>query len=326
MSKPKALVTGGAGFIGSHLTEKLLETGYKVHVIDDLSTGSLDNIRHLDGNPDFGLTVDTILNRAAVESLIEKNDLVFHLAAAVGVNYVIENQLKSIQVNVGGTEVVLECASKWKRKVVIFSTSEVYGKSNAVPFKEDDDRILGPTTTVRWSYAVTKALDEIMALAYWREKGLPVVILRCFNTCGPRQTGRYGMVLPRFVGQALRGEPITVYGDGSQTRCFASVHDVVDGVIKIAECEKAVGEIFNIGSDVEVTIRSLAERVKELTSSSSPILFVPYDQAYGAGFEDMMRRVPDLTKIRTYIGYKPSTDLDSIIKGVIDYIRKADRS
>lgn len=326
MSKPKALVTGGAGFIGSHLTEKLLETGYKVHVIDDLSTGSLDNIRHLDGNPDFGLTVDTVLNRAAVESLIEKNDLVFHLAAAVGVNYVIENQLKSIQVNVGGTEVVLECASKWKRKVVIFSTSEVYGKSNAVPFKEDDDRILGPTTTVRWSYAVTKALDEIMALAYWREKGLPVVILRCFNTCGPRQTGRYGMVLPRFVGQALRGEPITVYGDGSQTRCFASVHDVVDGVIKIAECEKAVGEIFNIGSDVEVTIRSLAERVKELTSSSSPILFVPYDQAYGAGFEDMMRRVPDLTKIRTYIGYKPSTDLDSIIKGVIDYIRRADRS
>lgn len=322
----KALVTGGAGFIGSHLVEKLLRMGYKVHVLDDLSTGSLDNVSHLRDNRDFDLTIDTVLNKGIVQSLVEKSDLVFHLAAAVGVNYVIENQIKSIQVNVGGTETVLEAASRWKRKVILFSTSEVYGKSSAVPFKEDDDRILGPTTTVRWSYAVTKALDEIMALAHWRERGSPVVILRCFNTCGPRQTGRYGMVLPRFINQALKGEPITVYGDGSQTRCFASVYDLVDGVVKIADCDKAVGEIFNIGSDVEVSILELAKRVKEIASSSSPIHPVPYEQAYGSGFEDMMRRVPDLAKIKSYIGYQPSVDLDGIIKDVIDYMRKTGHS
>lgn len=319
-------MTGGAGFIGSHLVEKLLRTGYKVHVLDDLSTGSLDNVSHLRDNRDFDLTIGTVLDKGIVQSLVEKSDLVFHLAAAVGVNYVIENQIKSIQVNVGGTETVLEAASRWKRKVIVFSTSEVYGKSSAVPFKEDDDRILGPTTTVRWSYAVTKALDEIMALAYWRERGSPVVILRCFNTCGPRQTGRYGMVLPRFINQALKGEPITVYGDGSQTRCFASVYDLVDGVVKIADCDKAVGEIFNIGSDVEVSILELAKRVKEIASSSSPIHSVPYEQAYGSGFEDMMRRVPDLGKIKSYIGYQPSVDLDGIIKDVIDHMRKTGHS
>ncbi len=324
--KPSALVTGGAGFIGSHLVERLLERGYRVHVLDDLSTGSLDNISHLDSNQDFHVTIDTVLNSKTVENLVEQSDLVFHLAAAVGVNYVIENQLKSIQVNVRGTETVLEAASRWKRKVIVFSTSEVYGKSNAVPFREEDDRILGSATMIRWSYAVTKVLDEIMALAYFREKGLPVVILRCFNTCGPRQTGRYGMVLPRFVSQALKGLPITVYGDGSQTRCFASVYDVVEGVVKIAECDEAVGEIFNIGSDVEVTIRELAERVKQLALSSSPIEFVPYEKAYGAGFEDMMRRVPDLTKIRKYIGYQPSIDLDGIIKSVIDYMSRGKQS
>ncbi|MGQ9604103.1 MAG: GDP-mannose 4,6-dehydratase [bacterium] len=326
MKITKALVTGGAGFIGSHLVEKLLRTGYKVHVLDDLSTGSLDNVSHLRDNRDFDLTIGTVLNKDIVQSLVEKSDVVFHLAAAVGVNYVIENQIKSIQVNVGGTETVLEAASRWKRKVIVFSTSEVYGKSSAVPFKEDDDRILGPTTTVRWSYAVTKALDEIMALAYWREKGSPVVILRCFNTCGPRQTGRYGMVLPRFVNQALKGEPITVYGDGRQTRCFASVYDLVDGVVKIADCDKAVGEIFNIGSDVEVSILELAKRVKDIASSSSPIYSVPYEQAYGSGFEDMMRRVPDLAKIKSYIGYQPSVDLDGIIKDVIDHMRKTGHS
>jgi UDP-glucose 4-epimerase len=322
MAERRALVTGGAGFIGSHLTEKLLERGYTVHVIDDLSTGRLENIAHLEADEKFTYTVDTVLDSALMAKLIAQCDTVFHLAAAVGVEYVIENQLKSIQINLGGTEVVLEHATREKKKVVLFSTSEIYGKSEAVPFKEDDDRILGPTTLTRWSYAVTKAVDEIMALAYSREKDLAVVIVRCFNTCGPRQTGQYGMVLPRLVTQALAGKPITVYGDGRQTRCFASVFDVVEGIVTLAECDDAVGEIMNIGSNIEVTIGDLARKVKDLTSSSSPIEHIPYDKAYGKGFEDMMRRVPDLTRIKSLIGYEPRRSLDDIVNSVINHLKQ----
>ena len=321
MAERRALITGGAGFIGSHLAEKLLEGGYSVHVIDDLSTGSFDNIAHLEGDKSFSHTIGTVLDAGVMADLVARCDTVFHLAAAVGVEYVIENQLKSVEINIGGTEIVLEHASKEKKKVVLFSTSEIYGKSEAVPFKEEDDRILGPTTLTRWSYAVTKAVDEIMTLAYSRERGLAMVIVRCFNTCGPRQTGKYGMVLPRFARQALAGEPITVYGDGTQTRCFASVYDVVDGIVKLAECDQAVGEIFNIGSDIEITIGDLAKRVKDLSSSTSPIEYVPYDSAYGRGFEDMMRRVPDLTKIRKLIGYKPRATLDDIVKSVVQHLK-----
>jgi UDP-glucose 4-epimerase len=321
MPEPKALVTGGAGFIGSHLVEKLLERGYRVHVIDDLSTGNLANISHLEGDSRFGYTIDSILNGEVMAELVGWSDVVFHLAAAVGVEYVIQNQLKALEVNVRGTEVVFSEAGKSRTKVILFSTSEIYGKSVQVPFKEDDDSLMGPTTLTRWSYAVTKALDEILALAYRAERDLPVVILRVFNTCGPRQTGRYGMVVPRFVSQALAGEPIRVFGDGTQTRCFASVYDVVDGVADLAECDRAVGEVFNIGSDTEISIKDLAETVKRVASSRSPIEFVPYDRAYGPGFEDMMRRMPDLSKIRSYVGYEQHESLESIIRSVIDYSR-----
>ena len=321
MPEPKALVTGGAGFIGSHLTEKLLERGYRVHVIDDLSTGSFDNIAHLEGDPRFGHTIDTILNADVMKKLVASADVVFHLAAAVGVEYVIQNQLKALEVNVRGAEVVFSEAHASKKKVVLFSTSEIYGKSVQVPFKEEDDSLMGPTTLTRWSYAVTKALDEILALAYRAERDLPVVIVRVFNTCGPRQTGRYGMVVPRFVGQALAGEPIRVFGDGTQTRCFASVHDVVEGVVNLSECDRALGEIFNIGSDVEISIKDLAEMVRALASSASPIELVPYEHAYGPGFEDMMRRVPDLSKIRSFIGYEQRIDLEGIIRSVMEYSR-----
>ncbi len=322
MPDKRALVTGGAGFIGSHLAEKLLEKGYRVHVIDDLSTGSRENVSHLEGDSRFGLTIDTILNPDVMEKLVASCDIIFHLAAAVGVEYVIQNQLKSLEINIRGSEIMFEQAGKKGKKVVLFSTSEIYGKNDVVPFGEEADSILGPTTLKRWSYAVTKALDEILALAYHRERGLPVVIVRLFNTCGPRQTGRYGMVLPRFVKQALAGEALTVFGDGEQRRCFASVFDVVDGILKLLESDRAVGEIFNIGNDKETSILELAGRVKELTRSESPIEFVDYEHAYGEGFEDMRRRVPDLSKIGEFVGYKPLTDLDGIIKSVIDFERK----
>jgi len=321
MADKRVLITGGAGFIGSHLAERFLADGHQVHVIDDLSTGSLDNIAHLRSNSGFSCTVDTILNLEVMEELVRDCDLVFHLAAAVGVEYVLRNQLKAIEVNVQGTEVVLRNANKSRKKVVLFSTSEIYGKGDTVPFGEDDDSTLGPTRITRWSYAVTKAIDEIMALAFWREQRLPVVIVRVFNTCGPRQTGQYGMVLPRFVKQALSGQPITVFGNGTQTRCFASVFDVVAGVVRLAECDEAIGEIFNIGSDAEITIGELAQRVKQLASSSSSIEYVPYERAYGEGFEDMERRVPDLSKIKALVGYEPQADLDVIIRSVIEYER-----
>jgi UDP-glucose 4-epimerase len=321
MAGKKALVTGGAGFIGSHLVERLLGDGYKVHVIDDLSTGSFDNIASLEGDSRFAYTIDTVLDIDVMEKLVDDCDVIFHLAAAVGVEYVIESNLKSMQINIRGTENVLELANRGKKKVMVFSSSEVYGKSGAVPFGEEDDSILGATTVTRWSYAVSKAVDEIMALAYFREKKLPVIIVRLFNTCGPRQTGKYGMVVPRFVKQSLLGHPITVYGDGSQSRCFASVFDVVDGIMGLHASEAALGGVFNVGNDQEVKIIDLAKRVRELTGSSSPIKFVPYDKAYERGFEDMMRRVPDLSRIRETIGYHPRVTLSEIIESVIEYYK-----
>lgn len=317
----KALVTGGAGFIGSHLVDELLRRGTEVRVIDDLSTGSFDNIAHLENHPGFEYTIDTILDEKVMEHLADGVDIIFHLAAAVGVEYVIENMLKSLQINIRGTEVVLETANRRKTKVILFSTSEVYGKANSVPFHENHDRLLGPTTINRWSYASAKAIDEILALAYWREKKLPVTIVRCFNTCGPRQTGQYGMVIPRFVKQCLLGHSVTVYGDGKQTRCFTAVEDVVWAVLELAQNDAAVGEIFNVGSENEISIGDLAVKVKEMTGSTSSIERVPYEKAYEQDFQDMRRRVPDLKKIRTLIGFEPRVSLDEIIESVVRYFK-----
>ena len=280
----RALVTGGAGFIGSHIVDRLLERGYSVSILDDLSTGRRDNVAHHVGNSRFEAVYDTVLDFETVEDLVQKSDLVLHLAAAVGVKYIIENPLHSMRVNVRGTENVLEAADRHGTKVVLFSTSEIYGKSMDVPFSEDDDRLLGPPTVHRWSYSTAKAVDEILGIGYHEERDLPVLIVRCFNTCGPRQRGRYGMVVPRFVEQSILGKPITVYGDGKQTRCFGSVFDVVDGVTALLDCERAVGQIFNVGSDEEVSIHELAERVRRLTKSEAEIRFIPYDEAYEAGF------------------------------------------
>jgi UDP-glucose 4-epimerase len=318
----RVLITGGAGFIGSHLADRLLADGEEVTIIDDLSTGSFENIAHLEGHPNFRYVIDTILDEEVMANLVEECDVVYHLAAAVGVAYVIENILKSLQINIRGTEIVFEQANRGKKKVVLFSTSEVYGKSNCLPFREGQDRLMGPTTVNRWSYASTKVVDEILALAYHREKKVPVVIVRCFNTCGPRQTGQYGMVLPRFVKQALLGVPITVYGDGKQSRCFSSVHDVVEGVVRLARSEKAIGSIFNIGSNHEISIEDLAKRVKELAGSSSPIEYVPYEKAYESGFEDMQRRVPDIGHVRDAVGFEPRVGLDELILSVINYFKR----
>jgi UDP-glucose 4-epimerase len=315
----RALVTGGAGFIGSHLVEELLKRGAEVRVIDDLSTGSFDNIAHLENHPQFQYTIDTILDEEVLARLADGVDVIYHLAAAVGVEYVIENMLKALQINIRGTEVVLDVANRQKTKVVLFSSSEVYGKANSIPFHEEHDRLLGPTTINRWSYAAAKAIDEILALAYFREKKLPVVIVRCFNTCGPRQTGQYGMVIPRFVRQCLLGNPITVYGDGKQTRCFTSVDDVVRAVLALAEDGAAVGEIFNVGSENEITIEDLAQKIKEMTGSASTIEYIPYEKAYEQGFQDMRRRVPDLKKIRERINYEPNVGMNEIIESVIRY-------
>jgi UDP-glucose 4-epimerase len=317
----KALVTGGAGFIGSHLVDRLLDRGDHVTILDDLSTGLRENVAHRTLHPRFRAYFDTVLNAEIVAQLVSESDVVLHLAAAVGVKYIIDNPLHSLRVNVRGTENVLEAAEGRRTKVVLFSTSEIYGKSTDVPFRETDDRLLGPTTIHRWSYATAKALDEILTLAYHEERGVPAVIVRCFNTCGPRQRGRYGMVVPRFVQQSIAGKPITVYGDGTQTRCFASVHDIVDGVVALLDSEDAVGEIFNIGSSEEVSILSLAERVRNLTESKSVIEFIPYNEAYEEGFEDMARRVPDLEKIGRFVGYRPKRTLDDILQSVIEHQR-----
>lgn len=316
----RILITGGAGFIGSHLAEALLDAGHEVLALDDLSTGSIENIQHLKGRPRFHYTIDTVFNDSLVAELVDRADVVFHLAAAVGVRLIVQEPVHTIETNVHGTEVILRHAAKKKKTVFIASTSEVYGKSADVPFREDADLVMGATTRHRWAYACSKALDEFLALAYWKEKKLPIVIVRFFNTVGPRQTGQYGMVLPTFVRQALAGEPITVFGDGTQSRSFTFVGDVVGALLALMREPRAIGEVFNVGNTEEVTIRGLAERVKRITGSSSPIVTVPYEQAYEAGFEDMPRRVPDLSKINRLIGYEPRTQLDEIIAAVVaDY-------
>jgi UDP-glucose 4-epimerase len=316
-----ALITGGAGFIGSHLSDALLDGGHQVLVLDNLSTGSMDNIAHLKGRAGFEYFIDTFDNEPLLAELIDRSDVVFHLAAAVGVKLIVEQPVYTIETNLHGTEVVLKHANKKKKLVVIASTSEVYGKSEAVPFREDSDLVMGPTPKHRWAYACSKAIDEFLALAYWKERKLPVIIVRFFNTVGPRQTGMYGMVIPNFVRQALAGESITVFGDGLQTRSFSHVADVVGAVLKLVVEPKAIGQVINIGNTQEITIRALAERVRELSGSSSPIELVPYDEAYESGFEDMPRRVPDLTKIEGLIGYRPRYALDDILAQVIEYFR-----
>jgi UDP-glucose 4-epimerase len=313
----RILITGGAGFIGSHLAEALLEAGHEVFVLDDLSTGSIDNITHLKGRPAFHYTIDTVFNEPLVAELVDRADVVFHLAAAVGVKLIVQEPVHTIETNVHGTEVILRRAAKKKKLVFIASTSEVYGKSTSVPFREDADLVMGATTRQRWAYACSKALDEFLALAYWKESQLPTIVCRFFNTVGPRQTGQYGMVVPNFVRQALTEEPITVFGDGTQTRSFTYVSDVVGALLKLMTEPRAVGEVFNLGNSEEVTIYGLAERIKALTGSRSPIKVIPYDQAYEAGFEDMPRRVPDLSKIRHLIGYEPKVALDEIIERVV---------
>jgi UDP-glucose 4-epimerase len=316
----KALITGGAGFVGSHLAERLLERDDEVYVIDDLSTGSIENIEPFKGHPGFHYTIETILNEPVLAELVDRVDVVYHLAAAVGVRLIVESPVNTIETNVHGTEKVLALANKKRKKVVLTSTSEVYGKAESVPFREDGDLVMGPTSKGRWSYACSKAIDEFLALAYHKEKRLPVVVVRLFNTVGPRQTGRYGMVIPNFVKQALLGHPLTVFGDGTQTRCFTDVRDVVGQLAVLAEEREAVGEVFNVGNDrEEVTILDLAKRVKARTASKSEIALVPYEKAYEEGFEDMRRRVPDLSKLRALTGYEPQTSLDEILDRVISY-------
>lgn len=310
------LITGGAGFIGSHLAEALVESGQDVYIVDDLSTGSVLNIEDLQSHPRFHHFFDTIMNRFLMAELIDRADVIFHLAAAVGVRLIVESPVKTIETNVRGTEIVLELAAKKKKRVIIASSSEVYGKADRIPFREDSDLVLGPTFKGRWSYACSKALDEFLGLAYWKEKQCPTVIVRLFNTVGPRQTGQYGMVLPRFVTQALTGQPITVYGNGEQSRSFTWVGDVVSALLQLAQHPNAVGEIFNIGGTEEVTIKKLAELVIKVTQSNSGLAYIPYDEAYEEGFEDMERRVPSIEKLQRLIGYKPTLSLEDIIDRV----------
>jgi UDP-glucose 4-epimerase len=317
----KILVTGGAGFIGSHLCEELLQRGEEVFVVDDLSTGSMENIIGLKDNPKFHYTIESIANKALMAELIDRCDVIFHLAAAVGVKLIVESPVNTIETNIYGTEVVLQLAGKKKKKVMIASTSEVYGKSESTPFREDDDMVLGPTVKARWSYACSKAIDEFLALAYFRERGLPVVIARLFNTVGPRQTGRYGMVIPTLVRQALSSEPLTVYGDGKQTRSFTYVKDVVPALIALSAHPDAVGQVFNIGNDREISIEQLALLIKKMTGSPSEIVYVPYDVAYQEGFEDMRKRVPDISKAQNLIGFKPAMHIEGIVQSVIEYYK-----
>ena len=318
----RALITGGAGFIGSHLAEALLAAGHQVLILDNLSTGSIDNIAHLKGRAGFEYYIDSVDNEPLLAELIDRADVVFHLAAAVGVKLIVEQPVHTIETNVHGTEVVLKHANKKKKLVVVASTSEVYGKSVDIPFREDSDLVLGPTPKHRWAYACSKALDEFLALAYWKERKLPIIIVRFFNTVGPRQTGQYGMVIPNFVRQALAGEPITVFGDGTQSRSFTHVADVVRALLQLVDEPRAIGEVINVGNTEEVTIRDLAERVKAATGSKSPIRLIPYDEAYESGFEDMPRRVPDLTKIHAMVGYQPTLTLDDILSDVIESFRR----
>jgi UDP-glucose 4-epimerase len=324
----RILITGGAGFIGSHLCDALVASGHSVLALDDFSTGRHENIAHLEGHALFSLVSADIGDEAIVRECVASADRVFHLASAVGVRLIVEQPVRTIDTIVHGTSVVLKACARYRRPVLITSTSEVYGKSGKVPFGEEDDLVIGPSTKRRWGYAVSKALDEFLAMAYWHHSRMPVTVARLFNTVGPRQTGQYGMVLPRFVQQALRGEPLSVYGDGTQTRCFCHVKDVVQALVRLMDYSQARGQVFNIGNAEEVSIRALAERVIELAGSQSPIRLVPFEEAYGPDFEDMQRRVPDLTKIRESIGYAPRYTLDDIIRDIIEYYteRRATRA
>ena len=315
----RVLITGGAGFIGSHLAEKHLERGDEVDIIDDLSTGSMNNIEHIKRHPRFHYHLDSVPNQQLTAELVDLADQIYHLAAAVGVKLIVESPVRTIETNIRGTEIVLHHAAKKRKRILITSTSEVYGKTVKVPFSEDDDLVMGATDKGRWSYACSKAIDEFLAIAYWKEKRVPTVIARLFNTVGPRQTGQYGMVIPNFVDQALAGRPLTVFGDGTQSRCFTHVSDVVGALMKLIEHPQAVGEVYNIGSTTEVTIGQLAERIKALTASSSPIVRIPYEEAYEGGFEDMQRRVPNIDKIGALIGYRPTYSLEEILQSVIDF-------
>jgi len=315
----RILITGGAGFIGSHLAERLLNDGHTVQVIDNLSTGKLENIETFKDNPKFKYLIGSILNKELMEQLVSKCDQIYHLAAAVGVKYIIENPLLSLKTNILGTDIVLELANKYKCKVLITSTSEVYGKSEQLPFNETADRLMGPTQISRWGYATSKAVDEFYGLAFFREKKLPVVIARCFNTVGPRQTGQYGMVVPKFIKAALLDQPIIIYGSGKQTRCFADVLDVVDAFINLMQEKKCEGEIFNVGTTEAISIEDLAKKVKDMCGSKSKIEYMTYEDAFEEGFEDMMHRMPDLAKIKEFIGYEPRIQLEEIIKRMIEY-------
>ncbi len=316
----KVLVTGGAGFIGSHLSEALLQRGDEVWALDDLSTGRLSNLSGFSDHPGFHFVEGNVVEPATVDPLVSTVDQVFHLAAAVGVKYVVENPLRSLLNNIRGAEVVLECADRHRRRVVLFSSSEVYGKGSGRPLREQDDQVLGPTSVSRWSYATGKAVDEFLALGYWQEKQLPTVIVRCFNTCGPRQRGEYGMVIPRFIESALRSEPITVYGNGRQSRCFSYVGDVVRGVLMLADSQETNGGVYNIGTEEEISVLDLAHKIKDLTRSTSPVVLIPYEEVYGSSFEDMNRRVPDLTKIRNCVGYEPLASLDELLRATIAHV------
>lgn len=317
-----ALITGGAGFIGSHLAERLIAAGHTVTIIDNLSTGQIKNLASLEGNPRFRAAIEDIRNIHVMDRLVSECDVIFHLAAAVGVQRIISEPIETIETNIGGTEVVLKTARRYRKKVLIASTSEVYGKGVRIPFAEEDDSVIGATTRSRWSYAVSKAIDEFLALAYHKEVDLPVVIFRLFNTVGPRQSGQYGMVVPRFVRWAIKGEPIMVYGDGQQQRCFCNVSDVVSAIVALFESPDAIGQVFNIGSSEEVSIHQLAERIREQTGSGSEIKSIPYEEAYEAGFEDFRRRVPSLEKIQRVVGWQPTTPLVETINQIIAYQRK----
>ncbi len=319
----KVLITGGAGFIGSHLADELIRVGNEVIVLDNLSTGRFENIAHLDGNKKFHFVEETILNEALIDKLVEKSDVVYHLAAAVGVDLIVKKPLQSLVTNIKGSEVVLEMVHRYHKKVLITSTSEIYGKNANGPLKEEDDRILGSPLKSRWGYSTAKAVDEMLAYIYWREKKVPTVIVRLFNTVGPRQTDAYGMVIPRFVNQALKGEDVTVYGTGKQSRCFLHVKDAVDTLIKLMNNEGAVGKVFNIGSQYEITVEDLARKIIEITKSKSKIIYISYDKAYEEGFEDMQRRIPDTTRVKEAVGFSLTVDLEGIIKSVVEYSKKS---